>query len=52
VSYKRDRNAFRKKVRMRKLNFKKNLKKQPKQKEKLGWYKGIKLIFRKKSLDI
>ena len=27
MSYKRDRNAFRKKVRMRKLNFKKNLKK-------------------------
>ena len=27
MSYKRDRNAFRRKVRMRKLNFKKNLKK-------------------------
>lgn len=52
MSYKRDRNAFRKKVRMCKLNFKKNLKKQPKQKEKFGWYTGMKLIFRKKSLDI
>lgn len=30
MSYKRDRNAFRRKVRMRKLNFEKNLKKNTK----------------------
>jgi hypothetical protein len=49
MSYKRDRRVFRRKVRMRKLNFEKNLNKQPKEKERFGWYKGMKLIFSKKS---
>lgn len=49
MSYKRDRNAFRKKVRMRKLNFERNLKKEPKKKERFGWYTGMKLIFSKKN---
>ena len=42
MSYKRDRNAFRKKVRMRKLNFKKNLKK--KNEKKLVKFKYISYI--------
>lgn len=37
MSYKRDRNAFRKKVRMRKINFQKNLKNKVKFKKKFGW---------------
>lgn len=37
MSYKRDRKAFRRKVRMRKINFEKNLRKPPKLKKKFGW---------------